>query len=44
MSFPLVYEFIESAFLDSSDFYKNPAKNNPLIDDVFQTKMELSKK
>ena len=44
MSFPLAYQFIQGAFDESSDFYKNPAKNNPLVDDIFQSQMELNKR
>ena len=44
MSFPLAYQFTENAFLEEQDFYKNPARANPLVDDVFQTQMELNKR
>lgn len=44
MGFPLAFQFIESAYSDDSDFYRNPSKSNPLVDDVFQTKMEISKR
>ena len=44
MSFPLVYHFIVKAFEESRDFYKSPARGNPLVDDVFQTHMEMSKR
>jgi hypothetical protein len=35
MGFPLAYSFIEGAYSDCADFFKNPNKSNPLIDDVF---------
>lgn len=35
MGFPLAYSFIEGAYSDESDFYKNPSKANPLVDDVY---------
>ena len=35
MSFPLAFNFIEQAYNDEPDFFKNPAKSNPLVDDVF---------
>lgn len=44
MGFPLAFNFIEAAYKDDSDFFKNPNKSNPLIDDVFQTKMEINKR
>ena len=44
MSFPLVYHFIVKAFEESRDFYKSPARGNPLVDDVYQTHMEMSKR
>jgi hypothetical protein len=37
LSFPLMYKFIVEAFEESKDFYKSAARNNPLVDDVFQT-------
>lgn len=37
MSFPLAYSFMQGAFDDHADFYKNPNKNNPLVDDVYQS-------
>jgi hypothetical protein len=37
MSFPLAYNFIDSAFVESRDFFKSPARSNPLVDDVFQS-------
>jgi len=43
-SFPLVYKFIVAAFEESKDFYKSPARSNPLVDDVFQTQMDMSKR
>eukprot|EP00347_Sterkiella_histriomuscorum_P011202 403373359 len=42
--FPLVYQFIQEAYDEDKDFFKNPSKQNPLVDDIFQTKMELSKR
>ncbi len=44
MSFPLVYHFIVKAFEESKDFYKSPARANPLVDDVYQTQLEMSKR
>ena len=44
MSFPLVFHFIVKAFEESRDFYKSPARGNPLVDDVYQTHMEMSKR
>jgi hypothetical protein len=44
LSFPLVYKFIVAAFEESKDFYKSPARSNPLVDDVFQTQMDMSKR
>lgn len=44
MSFPLVYSFIEGAFQDESDFFKNPFRQNSLVDDCFQSRMEMSKR
>jgi hypothetical protein len=44
MGFPLAFSFIEGAFSDSADFFKNPSKANPLIDDVFQTSMDIIKR
>jgi len=44
MSFPLIFSFIDGAFEESRDFYKSPARSNPLVDDVFQTQMELGKR
>jgi hypothetical protein len=44
MSFPLVYHFIVKAFEESRDFYKSPARGNPLVDDVYQTHLEMSKR
>ena len=35
MSFPLAYQFIEGAYNDSADFYRDPSRSNPLVDDVF---------
>lgn len=43
-SFPLMYKFIVAAFEESKDFYKSPARSNPLVDDVFQTQMDMSKR
>jgi hypothetical protein len=43
-SFPLAYRFIQDAFDEEQDFFKNPAKTNPFVDDVFQSQMELSKR
>ncbi|CDW90752.1 dual specificity catalytic domain containing protein [Stylonychia lemnae] len=43
-TFPLVYQFIDDAFNETKDFFKNPCKQNPLIDDIFQSQMELSKR
>lgn len=34
-SFPLVYQFIQEAYDETRDFFKNPSKGNPLIDDIF---------
>jgi hypothetical protein len=44
MSFPLIFSFIDGAFEESRDFYKSPARSNPLVDDVFQSQMELGKR
>ncbi len=44
MSFPLIFNFIDGAFDETRDFYKSPARTNPLVDDVFQTQMELGKR
>ena len=44
MSFPLVYHFIVKAFEESRDFYKSPARSNPLVDDVYQTHAEMAKR
>ena len=44
MSFPLVFHFIVKAFEESRDFYKSPARGNPLVDDVYQTHMDMSKR
>ncbi len=44
MSFPLVFHFIVKAFEESKDFYKSPARANPLVDDVYQTQIEMSKR
>jgi len=35
MSFPLAYNFIDSAFVEARDFFKSPARANPLVDDVY---------
>ena len=44
MSFPLAYHFIQGAFDEQRDFYKSAARSNPLVDDVFQTHQDLSKR
>jgi hypothetical protein len=44
MSFPLAFHFMVEAFEESRDFFKSPARANPLIDDVFQSHLELSKR
>ena len=44
MSFPLVFHFLVKAFEESRDFYKSPARGNPLVDDVYQTHLEMSKR
>ena len=44
MSFPLVYHFIVKAFEESRDFYKSPSRANPLVDDVYQTHAEMSRR
>ena len=44
LSFPLVYKFIVAAFEESKDFYKSPERSNPLVDDVFQTQMDMNKR
>jgi hypothetical protein len=44
MGFPLAYSFIDGAYQEDSDFFKNPNKANPLVDDVFQTKMDMQKR
>jgi len=33
-----------AAFEESKDFYKSPERSNPLVDDVFQTQMDMSKR
>lgn len=43
-SFPLVYKFIEDAYEEKRDFFKNPSKQNPLVDDLFQSQVELNKR
>jgi len=32
-----VYRFIQDAFDEDKDFFKNPSKQNPLVDDIFQS-------
>jgi hypothetical protein len=44
MSFQLAYHFIQSAFEETRDFYKSPARANPLVDDVYQSKMDMNKR
>ena len=44
MTFPLAYEFIQGAFDESKDFYKNPSKSNPLVDDLYSSQLELNKR
>ena len=44
MSFPLVFHFLVKACEESRDFYKSPARGNPLVDDVYQTHLEMSKR
>lgn len=44
MSFPLAYHFIASAFEEAKDFYKSPARANPLVDDVFQSHQQMGKR
>jgi hypothetical protein len=43
MAFPNAYDFIEGAFQDEGLHQKGFAKGNPLIDDVFQARMEVKK-
>lgn len=44
MSFPLVYHFIDRAFEETKDFFKSPARFNPLVDDVYQSQIEMNKR
>ena len=44
MSFPLVFHVLVKALEESRDFYKSPARGNPLVDDVYQTHLEMSKR
>ena len=44
MSFPLIYHFIDRAFEETKDFFKSPARSNPLVDDVYQSQMEMNKR
>lgn len=44
MNFPLAYYFIQSAFDETKDFFKSPARSNPLVDDVFQSQMQINKR
>jgi hypothetical protein len=44
MSVPLAYNFIDSAFLEAKDFFKSPARANPLVDDVYQSNLEMSRR
>ena len=44
MSFPLAYQFIQGAFDEQKDFYKNPSKSNPLVDDLYTSQLELKKR
>jgi hypothetical protein len=44
MSFPLIYHFLVKAFEESRDFYKSPARANPLVDDVYQTHLEMRRR
>lgn len=39
-----MYKFIVEAFEESRDFYKSAQRSNPLVDDVFQTQMEMSRR
>lgn len=44
MSFQLAFHFIQGAFQETRDFYKSACHSNPLVDDVFQTQMEMNKR
>ena len=37
MGFPVAYNFIDTAFNETKDFYKSAYKNNGLIDDVYHS-------
>lgn len=43
MSFPLAYHFIVSAFEEEKDFYKSAARANPLVDDVYQSQIDIAR-
>ena len=35
MSFPIVYNFIDSAFLEGGVFYKSLARSNSFVNDIY---------
>ena len=35
MGFPNAFFFIDQAFMEMNDYFKDSNKSNPLIDDVF---------
>jgi hypothetical protein len=43
MAFPNAYSFIENAFQEDGYHRRSLSKGDPLIDDVFQQRMEVVK-